>query len=181
MKSFSCGRIPLSQIYIKVSFNRLFRLLLAEIKKAPEHIQLKYDEIVSINSEIFTPYYETFELFEQYQKHEIISEKYTNDMLHIALATIANVDTSGTLFDLIKSGNLMLLISNTVIEHFLSTPQGRLLFMKTKKTFDCVQMTREIRNKIYEENKKPGGIDPVLCFIKKRNIGFKRGCWEVWE
>jgi hypothetical protein len=25
--------------------------------------------------------------------------------------------------------------------------------MKTKKTFDCVQMTREIRNKIYEENK----------------------------
>ncbi|HEX2955643.1 MAG TPA: hypothetical protein VHO70_02355 [Chitinispirillaceae bacterium] len=102
MKSFSCGRIPLSQIYIKVSFNRLFRLLLAEIKKAPEHIQLKYDEIVSINSEIFTPYYETFELFEQYQKHEIISEKYTNDMLHIALATIANVDTSGTLFDLIK-------------------------------------------------------------------------------
>lgn len=44
--------------------------------------------------------------------------------------------------------------------------------MKTKKTFDCVQMTREIRDKIYEENKGKSRAELIQFYasLKKETL-----------
>jgi len=63
-----------------------------EIKNAPDKVKSKYKEMIKIGSEVLTPNGEVYELFNQYVKHQIISEKFSNDMMHIALATIGNVD-----------------------------------------------------------------------------------------
>lgn len=63
-----------------------------EIKSAPDNVKAKYKEIITIGSEVLTPNEEALELYEQYAKHEIITQKYANDMMHIALATIGDAD-----------------------------------------------------------------------------------------
>jgi hypothetical protein len=63
-----------------------------EINRAPQNIKEKYNEIIDTGCPILTPDAESFELLKQYQNHTIISSKFENDMLHIALATVANVD-----------------------------------------------------------------------------------------
>ncbi|GAX62673.1 hypothetical protein SCALIN_C38_0036 [Candidatus Scalindua japonica] len=61
-------------IYIPV----LSEITTIEINKAPEFVKLKYTE--------------TLELLQSYKAQNILGEKFRNDLLHIALATVSEVD-----------------------------------------------------------------------------------------
>lgn len=63
-----------------------------EIESAPEEVRSKYEDLVNVGAQILTPDKRSFELLGSYEKHDIIPVKYRNDMLHIALATIADAD-----------------------------------------------------------------------------------------
>jgi hypothetical protein len=62
-----------------------------EIENAPLPVRNKYQELLN-NAQVLTPDKRSFELLRGYEKHDIIPKKYRNDMLHIAIATIANAD-----------------------------------------------------------------------------------------
>jgi len=64
----------------------------AEIADAPKNVQEKFIEFLQTNPEILRVNAETIHLVDIYQQHKILTEKFRNDMLHIALATIADVD-----------------------------------------------------------------------------------------
>ena len=63
----------------------------AEIEHAPEPVRELHEELISI-SEILPVTEEALELLEAYEHHNILSARFRNDMLHIALATVAEVD-----------------------------------------------------------------------------------------
>jgi hypothetical protein len=63
-----------------------------EIGEAPVFVREKYAELVRLEAEYLKVNEEVLTLFFQYDKKRILTEKYRNDMLHIALATIAGVD-----------------------------------------------------------------------------------------
>lgn len=63
-----------------------------EIEAAPDQVRKKYYELLSMSAEILSPDKQAFELMRQYSKHDIISIKFRNDMLHIAVATVAEAD-----------------------------------------------------------------------------------------
>lgn len=63
----------------------------AEVLDAPLEIQARYSELKAI-SEYLEITDESLKLLTQYQKHRILGSRYRNDMLHIALATVAEVD-----------------------------------------------------------------------------------------
>ena len=65
----------------------------AEIADAPQFVQNIFSQFMSMNPELLKLNEEVFTLVEHYTKATILPEKYQNDMLHIALATIANVDS----------------------------------------------------------------------------------------
>jgi predicted nucleic acid-binding protein len=62
-----------------------------ELKKAPEDVRafflemLPYSKVIEITKE-------TLDLRNAYLKAEIVSSKYTNDALHVAIATVAGCD-----------------------------------------------------------------------------------------
>lgn len=63
-----------------------------EIRKAPEAVREKYLELVSLGAEILEPDSTVYALASAYQERGIITPKYRLDGLHIALATLAEVD-----------------------------------------------------------------------------------------
>jgi hypothetical protein len=63
-----------------------------EIKVAPDWVKKQYEELLKIGARVLSPDKQSFELIRQYEKHEIIPIKFRNDMLHIAVATIAEAD-----------------------------------------------------------------------------------------
>lgn len=75
-------------IYIPV----LSEITTIEINKAPEFVKLKYTEILELKPEILVVGDETLELLQAYNAHNILGEKFRNDLLHIALATVSEVD-----------------------------------------------------------------------------------------
>ncbi|MBU4486345.1 MAG: type II toxin-antitoxin system VapC family toxin [Candidatus Delongbacteria bacterium] len=64
----------------------------SEIESAPERIKLKYFEILQHNSIFLELTDEAVMLAKEYQKRGILPEKFFEDGLHIALATINKVD-----------------------------------------------------------------------------------------
>jgi predicted nucleic acid-binding protein len=62
-----------------------------ELKKAPEEVRFFFLEMLPY-SEIIEITQETLDLRNAYLKAEIVSPKYTNDALHVAMATIAQCD-----------------------------------------------------------------------------------------
>lgn len=64
----------------------------AEIVDAPEAVRRKYDEILGLDHELVASGQEAIELANKYQLRKILTPKYYADGLHIALATIADVD-----------------------------------------------------------------------------------------
>ncbi|MBW1698115.1 MAG: hypothetical protein JRH18_09195 [Deltaproteobacteria bacterium] len=73
-----------------------FRLVLsdvtaAEIERAPEPVRDIHEELVSI-AELLPVTEEALDLLAAYENHSILSPRFRNDMLHIALATVAEVD-----------------------------------------------------------------------------------------
>jgi hypothetical protein len=77
-----------SKIYIPV----LSDLVEAEILDAPEEIQSKLYELLEIGCEILTSDEESLDLANRYQERKILTPKFFNDGLHIAIATVNNID-----------------------------------------------------------------------------------------
>ena len=64
----------------------------AEAESAPKPVHQLHTELISIGSEVLSITEEALNLVGAYQKHDILGDRFKNDMLHIAVATIANVD-----------------------------------------------------------------------------------------
>ena len=64
----------------------------AEIEPAGDSIRQIYAELLDIGSEVLQVTEEVLSLATAYSEHGILSNRFKNDMLHIAIATIANVD-----------------------------------------------------------------------------------------
>lgn len=67
-------------------------VVVEEIEGALEVVRKQYDELLKIGVSILTPDKQSFELIRHYEEHEIIPIQFRNDMLHIAVATIAEAD-----------------------------------------------------------------------------------------
>ncbi|MDP1675743.1 MAG: type II toxin-antitoxin system VapC family toxin [Bacteroidota bacterium] len=63
-----------------------------EISKAPSFVKAKYAELSIYNLEILPLTNEVYSLAETYKLKQILSPKYFEDLLHIAIATINNID-----------------------------------------------------------------------------------------
>lgn len=63
----------------------------SEAGRAPGPVQELHEELASI-SELLEVSDEALELLEAYERRNILSARFRNDMLHIALATVAEVD-----------------------------------------------------------------------------------------
>jgi len=63
-----------------------------EIDLAPNFVRDLYAEILALPAEVVQVDEETLTLVEQYIEHSVLSERFMDDMLHIALATISEVD-----------------------------------------------------------------------------------------
>jgi hypothetical protein len=64
-----------------------------EISRAPAEVQLKYGELLEFCEPLLcTPNEEVVDLVDAYLGHGILSEKFRNDMMHIALAAVFAVD-----------------------------------------------------------------------------------------
>ncbi len=63
-----------------------------EIELAPNIIKEKYAELIGFEPEIIEVTKEALELLSKYQERNILGVKFRNDMLHISIATIAEVD-----------------------------------------------------------------------------------------
>ncbi len=77
--------------------SRLFRgvtseVVEAEIADAPKNVREKFIEILNMNPEVLRINAEVIGLVDIYLEHKILAERFRNDMLHIALAAIADVD-----------------------------------------------------------------------------------------
>ena len=70
----------------------LSSLLAAELEPAPADVRALHTELVGLAEPILILGAEVFDLADRYVAHRIVPERYTNDMLHIALATVAQAD-----------------------------------------------------------------------------------------
>jgi hypothetical protein len=62
-----------------------------EVALAPERVRELHREVVALG-ELVAATEEVVDLVSAYEAHEILAPRYRNDMLHIALATVASVD-----------------------------------------------------------------------------------------
>lgn len=76
------------KIYIPV----LSDLVEAEIQDAPEDIKFKLYELLEIGCDILIVDDESVSLANQYQERKILTPKFFNDGLHIAIATVNKID-----------------------------------------------------------------------------------------
>ena len=67
-------------------------LVSAEIEDAPEHVRIKYTKLLSFNPEILKISESATELADIYQERNILTPKFYDDGLHIALASVNEVD-----------------------------------------------------------------------------------------
>ena len=73
--------LPLTSVVVK-----------KEISLAPQEIQQKYSKFLKFKPEIIQLNREISEIRDAYLKKAILKPKYSNDLLHIAIATYANAD-----------------------------------------------------------------------------------------
>jgi len=64
----------------------------AETLPAPNFVRELHAEILTLSTEVVTVSEEAISLAGSYEAHSVLSARFRNDMLHIALATIADVD-----------------------------------------------------------------------------------------
>ena len=63
-----------------------------EIERAPQKVRDKYEELLGEDAEVLGLDDKVLDLVSAYKKHKILTEKFENDMTHIALATVNQVD-----------------------------------------------------------------------------------------
>jgi hypothetical protein len=71
---------------------RHFRVVAAEIEPAPEEVRSKYDELKKYSAEVVEITDEVVKLANTYEEREIFSPGYRDDGLHIAAATVHEID-----------------------------------------------------------------------------------------
>lgn len=64
----------------------------AEIASAPKPVRNLHSQLLALPSEIVPVTQEALDLLSLYQDRRILGPRFRNDMLHIALATVADVD-----------------------------------------------------------------------------------------
>ena len=64
----------------------------AEILDAPDNVKEIYEEFLQAGSQILPISNEAYDLADAYQRRKILTPKFYDDGMHIALATIAEVD-----------------------------------------------------------------------------------------
>jgi len=67
-------------------------IVATEIDSAPEQVRTKFQEILGLEPAFLELTEEVVNLAEVYSSHGALPPKFRNDLLHIALATVANVD-----------------------------------------------------------------------------------------
>ncbi|HAO20837.1 MAG: hypothetical protein BWK80_13995 [Desulfobacteraceae bacterium IS3] len=67
-------------------------VIAAEIEYAPVQVQKLYDVLLNLNPEIVSVNNEMTDPADAYQKHNILTPKYYDDGLHIAIATVTEAD-----------------------------------------------------------------------------------------
>jgi len=70
----------------------LSEVVAAEVRLAPEAIWTMYADLLALRAGVLTVTDEALQLLTVYQARSILTPRFENDMLHIALATVANVD-----------------------------------------------------------------------------------------
>lgn len=60
-----------------------------EPERATQQVKDKLEELILMGAEILEPDDEALSLLEEYQKRQIVTEVYSNDLLHSAIATIS--------------------------------------------------------------------------------------------
>ncbi|NLE00650.1 MAG: type II toxin-antitoxin system VapC family toxin [Fibrobacter sp.] len=67
-------------------------IVAAEIADAPNNVQMRYRELINRGVEVLSETKESEFILNEYKNREILTQKFTDDMNHIALATAASVD-----------------------------------------------------------------------------------------
>jgi predicted nucleic acid-binding protein len=70
----------------------LSEVVAVEVRPAPEEVQAKYAEVLALTREFLEVSRDALDLIAAYGEHGVLPPRFRNDMLHIALATIADVD-----------------------------------------------------------------------------------------
>lgn len=70
----------------------LSEVVAREIENAPEPVQQQYKELIDNGAELLAVGEEALDLLAHYQRRKILPPKFSNDLLHIALATVGGVD-----------------------------------------------------------------------------------------
>lgn len=67
-------------------------LTAAEVVEAPSNVRELHAELLGRGAELLATTEETLTLLTAYERHGILGKRFRNDMLHIALATVAEAD-----------------------------------------------------------------------------------------
>jgi hypothetical protein len=67
-------------------------LLGAEVARAPEQVRQVHADLLASSAEQLAVSAEALDLLSGYEAHSVLGPRYRADMLHIALATVANAD-----------------------------------------------------------------------------------------
>lgn len=70
----------------------LSEVVAAEVRFAPDVVQVTYAELLALGAEYLTVSDEALQLLATYRSRQVLTPQFGNDMLHIALATVADVD-----------------------------------------------------------------------------------------
>lgn len=70
----------------------LSALLETELRRAPESVRAVYGELLALVEESIPVSDEALDLLAAYEAHGVLGSRFRSDMLHIALATVADVD-----------------------------------------------------------------------------------------
>ncbi len=87
------GRMDLMEDFRVGTFRPLLsEIISAEIENAPGQVQKIYEELLALNPEIVSVNDEMTDLADSYQERDILTPKYYDGGLHIAIATVAEAD-----------------------------------------------------------------------------------------
>jgi hypothetical protein len=64
----------------------------AEVAPAPDFVRSLHQELLGLPAELIRTDEEAVSLFQGYMERSVLGQRFINDMLHIALATISEVD-----------------------------------------------------------------------------------------
>jgi hypothetical protein len=114
--------------------------LVAELVRAPEHVQDLLGRTIQARSERLALTSEAIALRDAYLKSEVVTPKYADDALHVAQATLARADV-------IASWNFRHLVNPTRIREFnginLSQGYGLIVVMTPAELVNIVEVARD--------------------------------------